>query len=62
MRNKKTLIILVIIIILLGGIGYYIYTKVEISKTEQKLTEYTPEPEITRRAIKKNSNITIFYK
>lgn len=40
--------ILAIIIIVLGGIGYYIYTKVEISKTERKITEYTPEPEMTR--------------
>lgn len=48
MKNKKAFIILAIIMIVLGGIGYYIYTKVEISKNEQKITEYTPEPEMTR--------------
>lgn len=61
MRNKKVFIILIVMIIVLGGIGYYIYEKVEISKTEQKMTEYTPEPEITRRATKANCHIVIFY-
>ncbi len=48
MKNKKGLIIPVIIILILAAIGYYIYTKVEISKVEQEITEYTPEPEMTR--------------
>lgn len=54
--------ILVIMIILLGGVGYYLYTKVEISKTDQKITEYTPEPEMTRRTIKNNNHIIVFHK
>ncbi|MBO5479492.1 MAG: hypothetical protein J6A04_07455 [Clostridia bacterium] len=48
MKNKKAIIILLVIILMLAGIGYYIYTKVEISKNEQEMIEYTPEEEITR--------------
>ncbi len=62
MKNKKVFMILVIMIILLGGVGYYLYTKVEISKTDQKITEYTPEPEMTRRTIKNNNHIIVFHK
>ncbi len=61
MKNKKMIIILLIIILILAGIGYYIYTKVEISKNEQEMIEYTPEEEITRTTAKTNGDIFILY-
>lgn len=47
MKNKKRVVILGCIVLLLAGIGYFVYSQVEISKTGTELTEYTPEAEIT---------------
>jgi flagellar basal body-associated protein FliL len=57
--KKKKIFIIIAIIFVLAIICYFIYTKVEITN-ENKITEYTPEEEITRRATKANSNILIF--
>lgn len=60
MKNKKRIVILGCIVVLLAGIGYFVYSQVEISKTGTELTEYTPEAEITRRAVTTNDDSIIF--
>ena len=61
MKNKKVLLILISIIIILGLVGYFISTKINQKKEQEKITEYIPEEEITVEQLRQTT-VSLYFK
>lgn len=58
--RKKKIIIAIAIIFILALIFYFIYTQVEITNSENQITEYTPEAEITEEQLRQTT-ISLYF-